>query len=312
MDPIEALIAKALDTANLATLIPKVWANQIEPNLRKRSVFEPSVVENTDLLGQPGDIVHIPTLQDLSSAIASLTEGTPMTAVQLDASTEVQFTPAEVGLTVKISRKSLDRLKYDGMAAILDRLGYAMSVKLNSDIAALYNATRQGDSATLANLYPNGHAAGTVVAGDVLDIKTFLKGIATLESSDNIPFDDGFWRWYIHPQQYKDLIQDATIRNDLRYAQPEVLIRGEVGVFANTRIIVSTHVKTATENTQTVYKSMLMAPRWAAIAWKRRPEVIVDPTLYDLGRTRQFGVTADYQVGLLHTERALVITTTAS
>jgi hypothetical protein len=312
MDPIDALIAKALDTANLATLIPKVWASQIEPNLRKRSVFEPSVIENTDLLGAPGDIVHIPTLQDLSVAIAALTEGTPMTAIQLDPSTEVQFTPSEVGLTVKITRKSLDRLKYDGMSAILDRLAYAMSVKLNSDIAGLYNATRQGDAAVLSVLYPNGHASGTVVATDVFDIKTLLKGIAQLESADNIPFDDGFWRLYIHPQQYKDLIQDATIRNDLRYSEPEVLIRGEVGVFANTRIIVSTYVKSVTENTIPVYKSMLLAPRWAALAWKRRPEVIVDPTLYDLGRTRQFGVTADYQVGLLHTERALVITTAAS
>jgi hypothetical protein len=251
-------------------------------------------------------------LQDLSVAIAALTEGTPMTAIQLDPSTEVQFTPSEVGLTVKITRKSLDRLKYDGMSAILDRLAYAMSVKLNSDIAGLYNATRQGDAAVLSVLYPNGHASGTVVATDVFDIKTLLKGIAQLESSDNIPFDDGFWRLYIHPQQYKDLIQDATIRNDLRYSEPEVLIRGEVGVFANTRIIVSTYVKSVTENTIPVYKSMLLAPRWAALAWKRRPEVIVDPTLYDLGRTRQFGVTADYQVGLLHTERALVITTAAS
>src|SRR5258708_16309017 len=34
-----------------------------------------------------------------------------------------------------------------------------------------------------------------------------------------------------------------------------------------------------TENSIGVTKSLLVAPRWAAIAYKRRPEIIVDPTL---------------------------------
>ncbi len=56
-------------------------------------------------------------------------------------------------------------------------------------------------------------------------------------------------------------------------------------------------------------QAMLVAPRWAAIAYKRKPEVVVDPTLYDFGRRRRFGVLVDYDVQILHPERGVVIAT---
>ena len=53
---------------------------------------------------------------------------------------------------------------------------------------------------------------------------------------------------------------------------------------------------------------MLTSPRWAAVAYKRRPEVIVDPTLYDMGRRRRFGVVADFDIEAIHAERAVCMT----
>jgi hypothetical protein len=136
-----------------------------------------------------------------------------------------------------------------------------------------------------------------------------------MQQYDNIPFPDGNYWLFLSPDAFQSLIMDANIRNDLRYAAPERLINGDQGVVYGVRLILSNYLPGATgntaitENSIPVVKNMLVAPRWAAIAYKRRPEVIVDPTLYDLGRLRQFGVLSDFDIQLVHAERAVILTT---
>ena len=148
-----------------------------------------------------------------------------------------------------------------------------------------------------------------MVVGDVLDDATLLGAIATLEERDVKPWPDGYYRLYLTPRQYAQLLKDSNVRNDLRYAAPERLISGEKGAIHGVRIIVTNHIVKVTENTVSVAKALLVTPRWAAIAYKRRPEVFVDPTMYDGRRKRRFGVTADFDIKLIHSDRAVVIST---
>lgn len=309
---IDSLVQKALTTvANEQALIPQIWGSAIEKNLRHRAVMEQSVVINTDLTApKAGDTVYIPLLPDLGAA-AVLVEGTDMVPVALSNATTVPLVPTEYGVTVEATRKMLDRIKYDGVSEVMDRLSYSMSLAIENKLFGLYNATvpGSGNGQSLVGIYPNGHAAGTVVAGDVLDDLTFLKAVAQLDTKDNIPFPDGYYRFYITPNQYKQLLTDTNIRNDLRYASPERLLTNEKGALHGCRIIVTNYIVLPTENTVVVAKSLLVAPRWAALAYKRHPEAIVDPTLYDMGRRRRFGITADFDAQLLHWERAVVVTT---
>lgn len=309
---IDALVSKAItQTTDLATMIPKIWAKELEPNLRKRAVLQQSVVEFTDLLNAPGDLLHVPDLPDLSAA-AALTEGTDIVVTNLPTSAEVQLTPTEVGKGIGITRKTIDRLGYDGMSAIVERLAYSMSLFIEGSIAGLWNSAVPTKGGTFATQYPNGHATGTIVVGDTLSSVVIRHGVATLMASDVMPFDDGLFLLYIHPFQYEKLLADTDVRNDLRYGSPEPLFRNEMGVYANCRIILTTHLKTGAEGSGglvTTYKSLLVSPRWAAIAWKRKPELVIDPTLLDFGRRRQVAVTADLQIASLHSERALVLVT---
>ncbi len=216
------------------------------------------------------------------------------------------------------------------MSAIVDRLAYAMSIAIELKIAALYNATANaalpnsqvvfGGSTltTIPSLYPGGHGSGTIVAADVMSGAVLSTAVAKMQQFDNVPFPDGNYWLFTTPDAYQALVMDANIRQDLRYAAPERLLNGDQGVLQGVRVILSNYIPGATgnaaitENSIGVTKSLLVAPRWAAIAYKRRPEIIVDPTLYDLGRFRQFGVLADFDVQLLHPERALAITTAKS
>jgi N4-gp56 family major capsid protein len=311
----DELVRKATTTTTtVQPLIPQLWAAQLERNLRKRAVFEQSAVVNTDLLApEAGDKVYIPILPDLAAATAQ-TEGADMAVIALNTATSVALTPTEYGTAVEITRKALDRMKYDGMAATLDRLAYSMSLAIEGAFAALYNAVVPGTANKMPVVYPNGHASGTIVAADTFSDAVMLTAIAKLQQANNVPYDDGYWRLYMSPTQWVSLLGDANTRQDIRWAAPERLLNGEVGILHGCRIIVTNYIPGAsgntaiTENTIGVSKAMLLAPRAIAIAYKRRPEVIVDPTLYDMGRRRRFGVTADFDAELLHNERGVVIT----
>jgi N4-gp56 family major capsid protein len=327
----DALIRKATTTTtNLSALIPQIWASLMELNLRRRAVLEQSLLVNTDLtVPGAGDRVFIPALPDITMA-GALTEGTDInsgTPLSISNAASITLTPAEYGQMVEVTRKALDRIKYDGMTAIIDRLAYSMSMRLETNIAALYNATAgaglpnsqvpfAGSTiTTIPGLYPNGHTSANVVSTDVMSADVLSRAVAKLQQYDNVPFPDGNYWLFLTPDAYQSLIMDANIRQDLRYAAPDRLLNGDQGVVYGVRLILSNYLPGAqgntaiTENSNSVVKNLLVAPRWAAIAYKRRPEVIVDPTLYDLGRRRRFGVLADFDIQLVHAERAVVITT---
>jgi N4-gp56 family major capsid protein len=315
MLPTDELIKKAAGTTtqtNLQSLVPQLWAAQIERNLRKRAVFEQSIITNTDLLVPgAGDKVYIPILPDMGAA-GALTEGTDMTITQLSNASSVALTPVEYGMTVEVTRKALDRIKYDGVSAIVDRLSYSMSLTVEGQIGSLYNASVPGTANKMTALYANNKATGTITTTDTFNDALIWAGLAQLQNQNNIPFEDNYYRLYITPTQWQALIQDANIRQDLRFAAPDRLLNGEVGIIHGCRIIVTNYIQTSAEGsggTVTVQNSILCAPRWAAVAYKRRPEVVVDPTTYDMGRRRRFGIVADFDIELLHNERAVVLKT---
>lgn len=307
----DKLIVKATTTTTtLAATIPHIWSSQLERNLRKRAVLEQSLVVNADLtVPKAGDIIYIPILPDLGVADL-LTEGTDMTIYSLNTASSVPLTPVEYGKVIEITRKALDRINYDGMAAIVDRLGYTMSQTIEGNIAALWNLPVPGTSNKINKFYSNTKATGTITPQDTFNDQMILQGVANLELANNIPYEDGYYRLYISPTQYLSLIQDTNTRQDLRWAAPDRLLSGEVGALHGCRIIVTNYVQTSSEgagNAVTVYNAMMLAPRWGAIAYKRRPEIYVDPTLYDGGRRRRFGVTADFDAEVLHNDRAQVL-----
>lgn len=312
MLPIDELIKKAgmTTTTTLQAMIPQLWSAQIEKNLRMQAVFEPSLLSFADLMVPgAGNTLYVPSLPDLSHGVEDLTEGTDTNTYPLDAATSVAFTPTERGVGIEITRKTLDRIGYDGIAEIVDRLGYDMLVKIESAIAALYNASVPGTSNKLASYYPNGKTSATVAATDTLSSAALLNARLILQQSNNMPFPDGYFRMFISPKQASDLFQDTNVRNDIHYGAPQAVFSGEIGALHGIRLIVTNFVKSVTENTVPVYKNMLVAPRWAAVAYKRKPELVVDPTVYDYGRRRRLAVLADYDIELLHAERGVTVTT---
>lgn len=309
--PTDVLVQKATTTTTqFSSLIPKIWAARIERNLRKAEILQQSILTFNDLLVPgAGDTLYVPLLPDLGAA-GALTEGVDMGVTTMTTASSVSYVPTEYGVTVEVTRKALDRIKYDGAAEVVDRLSYAMLQTLEGAVAGLYNANVPGTSSPMSIEYANGKASGTMTSSDTFNDSLILQGVADLTVANNTPFEDGYWRLYISPGQYKALLSDTNTRQDIRWAAPDRLLSGEVGALHGCRIMVTNWLKTATVNgVANCPQALLLAPRWAAIAWKRRPEIVIDPTIYDMGRRRRFGITADFDIELLHYERGIVLVT---
>lgn len=309
--PTDQLVVKATTTTTtLSATIPHIWSSQLEKNLRKRAVFEQSAVVNADLtVPKAGDTIYIPIIPDLGAATVQ-TEGTDMPVFALNTASSVPYTPVEYGNVIEITRKALDRINYDGMAAIVDRLAYSMSQAVEGAFAALWNIAVPGTANKINKFYANNKLTGTITTSDTFNDQMILQGVTNLKIANNVPYDDGYFILYISPAQYLALLQDTNTRQDLRWAAPERLLNGEVGILHGCRIILTNYIQTSAEgagNAVTVYNALMVAPRWSAVAYKRRPEVYVDPTLYDGGRRRRFGVTADFDIEVLHNDRAQVL-----
>ena len=93
--PTDKLIKKAMSTTTqVASLIPNIWAAQMEMNLRRRAVLEQSLLVNTDLLApNAGQTIYLPALPDIAMADA-LTEGTSINPVTLSNAASISLTPS--------------------------------------------------------------------------------------------------------------------------------------------------------------------------------------------------------------------------
>lgn len=320
---IDELVRKSTTTTTLAATIPQVWQPRVERNLRLHDVYLGSIVVNTDLMiPKAGNTVYIALLPDVGIADL-LTEDVDMTPIALSTATTVPLTPAEYGKSVQITRAALDRISFDGIAEIIDRLSYSMALRVQSLIAKQWNQTvpGSGNGQSFVSQYANGKTSANITSADTMNDACILNAVAQLEATNNTPFEDGYYRMFLTPLQYKALIQDSNIRNDLRYASPERLLTNEKGALHGCRIIVSNYqpytgnaasdaaLNIAQQNSTNVAVAFLMAPRALALAWKRQPSVITDPTLYDGGRKRRFYVTADFAAVPLHYERMVNIVT---
>lgn len=313
--PTDELVRKANTTSTqLAALIPKIWAARIEQNIRKSAVLQQSIVDFNELLVPgAGDTLYVPSLPDLGAA-TSLSEDTDVTETALSNATSISLVPSEYGKAVAVRRKALDRIGYDGVAEVIDRLSYSMTLLIEDQIASLYNATLPltgGGGSAPSALYPNGHATGTIVAGDTMTGVHIINGAAALKAANVPTWPDGYYHLYMHTNMWAELYADDDTRADLRYAAPgEALLNGEIARLYGVKIILSNFIKSAGEGSGgavTTYNNLLTAPRWACVSWKRRPGMVIDPTLYDYGRKRKFGVFSDHDIELLHQDRVLVL-----
>ncbi len=187
-----------------------------------------------------------------AAQIVALSEGISPTPIAFDAST-VSTSPTQYGVTVTISdmliNDSVLNWLQGAAAAVGDALARSIDSTIQTAVMGGTNTLYPGTVATRATL----GAANTMTAALLNNAQTFLKAKAAPT------FDTGYVS-IMHPNVVYDLRAETGTGSWLdanKYATPEKIFRGEIGMIHGVRVVESPWVQTFA-STVTVYPTLVL------------------------------------------------------
>lgn len=209
----------ANEVTKIADLIdPEVMADMISAKVEKKIVVAPFAKVDTTLVGVPGDTITVPQYAYIGDAV-DVAEGVAAETVKLETSTT----------QVKV-KKAMKAVEITDEAVLS---GYGNPVgEANSQLALSIAAKVDNDAMEQlqkAQLIYDGSAAIVKYTGIVDAIDVFDEEVNT----DKVMF--------VHPKQVTQLRKDADFISADKYPG-NVIMKGEIGMVANTRIVPSKKV----------------------------------------------------------------------
>lgn len=200
----------------------------------------------------------------------TLTEGTPPAVTQATIST-VTATISQYGQYAQIS-DVLETQAFDPiLAEYAVRFGEAMAKGLDIVIRDVVDATttvQYADSATVVGT----SGAGAVGSGNYLDAAEINEMRRTLRRADALPLEDNKFVMLIHPDNTKDLFEDADIVNAFQYAQirgnDNPLFTGVLGDWMGVRFVETSNLQILASNGMSgadIYETVMLGKEAFAV-----------------------------------------------
>lgn len=198
---------------------PQVMADMISAKVENAIVVTPFATIDTTLSGTAGSTISVPRYTYIGDAV-DISEGAEVTPVLLKA-TEVSYKIKKAMQAVNLTDEAALSGAGDPIGQINTQLADSMAAKVDSDaITALNGASKRFVSDSKAINY-----AGIV---DAIDL--FAEELNT----EKVMF--------VNPAQVTTLRKDSDFISADKYNQ-EVIMKGEIGMIANTRIVASRRIK---------------------------------------------------------------------
>lgn len=206
-------------TTKLADLInPEVMADMISGKIPKKIVVAPFAKVDTTLQGVAGDTVTVPQYAYIGDA-EDIAEGVAVEAVKLTAST--------TSVKVKKAMKAVELTDESVLSGYGNPVGQS-NEQLAKSIASKVDADAM-EALKGAQLHYDGSASVIKYAGIIDAIDLFNEEVNT----EKVMF--------VHPKQVTQLRKDADFISADKYTG-NVVMSGEIGMIANTRIVPSKRV----------------------------------------------------------------------
>ncbi len=214
----------ASETTKIADLIdPEVMADMISAKVEKKMVVAPFAKVDTSLVGQPGDTITVPQYAYIGDAV-DVAEGIEAETVKLTTST--------TKATVKKAMKAVELTD----EAVLSGYGNPVG-ETNNQIALSIAAKVDNDSMAalqIAQLIYDGSGA-TIGYNSIVDAIDKFNEESNTEKA-----------MFVNPAQVTQLRKDSNFISADKYPA-NVVMSGEIGMIANTRIVPSKKVPKHTE-----------------------------------------------------------------
>lgn len=209
-------------TTKLADLInPQVMADMISAKIPKKIVVAPFAKVDTSLVGNPGDTITVPQYAYIGDAV-DVAEGISAETVKLETGT-TQVTVKKAMKAVELTDEAVLSGYGNPVGETNNQLAKAIASKTDNDsMDALYNAQLFYDSSSTVIGYEP-----IVDAIDVFDEEVNTGKVM-----------------FVNPKQVTKLRKDSNFISADKYGQgTNVIMKGEIGMICNTRIVPSKKVK---------------------------------------------------------------------
>lgn len=315
-------------TGTLTTNIAAAWNTVAYQAFTETAQFLMAAMVETDKKATPGSSVNflfweVPTSS--TAALSQSNDGTPVTMVQSKKNISLVEYGQHVELTKKYRATAFGQNEQQAAWSIgkmaaeaLDKLAL---VAFDSETGATWNSFG-GTAATV----------GALTRGSDMDGDLVREIVAELEARNVEPFEDGYYKGYIHPYVLKDLKDETgnaswTVK-ELYTNDRDKPIRNEVGLFEGVRWIKSSRctktsaagtavcTSVATPDAYTTYVCGRYATGMAKGGEGDIPEIGIIPPAYGKSDVhRRFFITSWYALcgfGVLSTAAMQKAKTSAS
>jgi len=205
----------ATGTTKLAQLIdPEVMAPMISAKLTQAIVATPFAKIDTTLVGRPGSTITVPKYQYIGDA-EDLAEGVTADKTKLE-TTSTPYTVKKAVKQVELTDEAVLSGYGNPVGETNSQLAKAIAAKVDNDVMD------ELKGAQLSKTFETGISYDNIV--DAIDV------LAEEENVEKVMF--------IHPHQVSELRKDENFISNDKYNN-NVIMRGEIGMVANTRIVPS-------------------------------------------------------------------------
>ena len=205
----------ATGTTKLTNLIdPEVMAPMISAKITNAIVATPFAKIDTTLVGQPGSTITVPKYKYIGDA-EDLAEGVTADKTKLETSS-ANYTIKKAVKQVELTDEAVLSGYGNPVGETNSQLAKAIASKVDNDVMD------ELKGAQLSKTFETGISYDNIV--DAIDV------LAEEENVEKVMF--------IHPHQVSELRKDENFISNDKYNN-NVIMRGEIGMVANTRIVPS-------------------------------------------------------------------------
>lgn len=206
-------------TTNISDLVnPMVMADSISAKIEKKITVAPFAKIDYTLAGVPGDTIYVPQYAYIGDA-SDIAEGNEVDTTKLVAST-TQATIKKAMKAVELTDEAVLAGYGNPVGETNNQLALAIASKVDADAMEVLMTAQLEYDGTDENVSYN----GIIDAIDVFEEET---------NSQKVMF--------IHPKQMTQLRHDENFISADKYPE-DVVMTGEIGMIANTRIVASKRV----------------------------------------------------------------------
>lgn len=259
--------AAATTTTAVDDIIPEIWANRVLQFMESRLVLGAMPgMQNTELLGRGGDILHLPVWDQVTLEAAATLEGSAASITKIT-TTEVTATPSTFTAAVQVTEEMMSRAMVNVMEEASQRLGYGLALKLEKDIRVALEAAVNAGTNSGQLVDKTGSQFSEDFFADAR--RVFRKNAPDAELSGLVAV--------LHPDHLIVLEKSSKFVDASIYGGREAILNGEIGRYLGIRILSSDIGRQGAADFDSDGTSdqdcWVLGPDAFRVVWKRRPYI---------------------------------------